>query len=153
MNIILASDHRGLDVLATILEHLQTLPEHTVLLANGQFSENADYTDIAAKVAQSVSSGEFDRGILICGTGIGTCIVANKFPGVRAAPCHNEVAAELSRKHNDANILCLSGDLLGERSSVAVVTIWLVAQFEGGRHSTRVEKIRQIEIANGIRNE
>ena len=145
MKIILASDHRGLDVRATIWDYLQTLPEHTVWLIE---EECEDYPDIAAKVAQSVSTGTADRGILVCGTGIGTSVVANKFPGVRAAPCHNEVAAELSRKHNDSNILCLSGDLLGERSSVAVVAIWLAVQFEGGRHSTRLEKIRQLELAN-----
>ena len=148
MKIILASDHRGLDVLATILEYLHSLPEHTVLYTKEQHSGHADYPDIAAKVAQSVSSGMADRGILICGTGIGTCVVANKFPGVRAAPCHNEVAAELSRKHNNSNVLCLSGDLLGERSSVAVVAIWLTAPFEGGRHSIRLEKIHQLELVN-----
>lgn len=148
MKIILASDHRGMDVRETILEFLQTLPEHTITLADEHLPENTDYPDIAAKVAQSVSSGEADRGILICGTGIGTCIVANKFPGIRAAPCHNEVAAELSRKHNDTNVICLSGDLLDERSSVAVVAIWLTAPFEGGRHSVRLEKIRQFESAN-----
>ena len=148
MKIILASDHRGVDVRATILEYFQTLPEHTVRLVDEQNAENTDYPDIAAKVAQAVSSGAADRGILICGTGIGTCIVANKFSGVRAAPCHNEVVAELSRKHNNSNVLCLSGDLLGERSSVAVVAVWLVAQFEGGRHSTRLEKIHQYEMEN-----
>jgi len=148
MKIILASDHRGLGVLSVILEYLQTLPEHSVTLVNGNPSENADYPDIAAKVAQSVSSGEADRGILVCGTGIGTCVVANKFPGVRAAACHNEVVAELSRRHNDANVLCLSGDLLGERSSVAIAAIWLTTSFDGGRHSVRLEKIRQFELAN-----
>jgi len=151
MKIILASDHRGLNVRATILEYLQTLPEHTVLLVDEQLSDNADYPDVATKVAGSVSTGAADCGILICGTGIGTCVVANKFPGVRAAPCHNEVAAELSRKHNNANVLCLSGDLLGERSSVAVVAIWLATQFEGGRHSVRLEKIRLLEEANHTR--
>ena len=151
MKIMLASDHRGLEVLETILAYLQTLPEHTVLLVDENTSEPADYPDIATKVAQSVASGEADRGILVCGTGIGMCVVANKFPGIRAAPCHNEVVAELSRKHNDANILCLSGDLLGERSSVAVVAIWLAAQFEGGRHDVRLEKIRQIEAAHHVR--
>ena len=148
MKIILASDHRGLAVRTTILGYLQTLSEHTVLLADDQLAEHADYPDAAKRVAQAVSSGEADRGILICGTGIGTCIVANKFPGVRAAPCHNEVVAELSRKHNNSNVLCLSGDLLGERSSVAVVAIWLTAQFEEGRHSIRLEKIRRLEAAN-----
>jgi len=151
MKIILASDHRGLNVRATILEYLQTLPEHTVVLIDEQSSESTDYPDIAEKVAQSVSSGASDYGILICGTGIGTCIVANKFPGIRAAPCHNEVVAELSRKHNDSNVLCLSGDLLGERSSVAVVAAWLNAQFEGGRHCVRLEKIHQLETNNSAR--
>ena len=148
MKIVLASDRRGLSVLATILEYLRTLPEHTVLLLNDP-SEDMDYPDIAAKVALPVSSGMADCGILICGTGIGTCIVANKFPGVRATPCHNEVVAELSRKHNNSNVLCLSGDLLGERSSVAVVAAWLTSEFEEGRHRTRLEKIRQLETANG----
>ena len=148
MKIILASDHRGLTVLESILEYLQTLPEHTVILINEQTSESTDYPDIAETVAQSVSAGVADCGILICGTGIGTCIVANKFPGIRAAPCHNEVVAELSRKHNDSNVLCLSGDLLGERSSVAVVMAWLTAQFEGGRHYVRLEKIHRLETTN-----
>lgn len=128
-----------------VLEYLQTLPEHTVLLVDEQAPEKTDYPDIAAKVALAVSTGVADCGILICGTGIGTCIVANKFPGIRAAPCHNEVIAELSRRHNDSNVLCLSGDLLGERSCVAVVAAWLVASFEGGRHSARLEKIRLLE--------
>ena len=150
MNIILASDHRGLAVRTTIWEYLQTLPEHTVRLVDEHSTGSMDYPDIAAEVALSVSTHKADRGILICGTGIGTCVVANKFPGVRAAPCHNEVAAELSRKHNDSNVLCLSGDLLGERSSVAVVAIWLATQFEGGRHSLRLEKIRQLELANRV---
>ena len=149
MKIILASDHRGLNVRATIQKYLQTLPEHTLLLVDdNQLAEHTDYPDIATTVAQAVSSGTADRGILICGTGIGTCIVANKFPGIRAAPCHNEVVAELSRKHNNSNVLCLSGDLLGERSSVAVVAVWLTTEFEGGRHSIRLEKIHQLEIAN-----
>ena len=148
MKIILASDHRGLGVRETILEYLQTLPEHTVVMVDEKSVGSTDYPDIAAIVAQSISSGTADRGILICGTGIGTCIVANKFPGVRAAPCHNEVIAELSRKHNDSNVLCLSGDLLGERSSVAVVAVWLAAQFEGGRHCVRLEKIHRLETAN-----
>jgi len=141
-----------MSVLEVILEYLQKMPEHSVALVNNCPSGNTDYPDIAAKVARSVASGESDRGILICGTGIGTGVVANKFPGVRAAPCHNEVVAELSRKHNNANVLCLSGDLLGERSSVAIVAIWLATPFDGGRHSVRLEKIRQFEIANYAHN-
>ena len=148
MKIVLASDHRGLNVRETILEYLRTLSEHTVVMVDEASAGSTDYPDIAALVAQSISSGTADRGILICGTGIGTCIVANKFPGVRAAPCHNEVVAELSRKHNDSNVLCLSGDLLGERSSVAVVAAWLGALFEGGRHCIRLEKIHRLETTN-----
>jgi ribose 5-phosphate isomerase B len=148
MKIILASDYRGAGIRAMIVEYLQALQEHTVELIKDQFSDHADYPDIAAFVAGAVADDTFDLGILVCGTGIGMCIVANKFPGVRAAPCHNEVVAELSRKHNDSNILCLSGDLLGERSSVAIVAAWLTTQFEGGRHSSRLGKIRQIETNN-----
>ncbi|MDR0520732.1 MAG: RpiB/LacA/LacB family sugar-phosphate isomerase [Planctomycetaceae bacterium] len=151
MNIIIASDYRGTAVQKRILEHFRAapagMPAHTIHEVR-QFDEDTDYPDIAAYVAKAVTDGTFERGILICGTGIGMCVAANKFPGVRAAPCHNEVVAELSRKHNDSNILCLSGDLLGDRAVIAVVNVWLETPFEGGRHSNRVGKIRQIEFAN-----
>ena len=92
----------------------------------GTFSSGAvDYPDIAAAVSQKVSSGEVERGILICGTGLGMCIAANKFFGVRAAPCHDDLTAEMSRRHNDANILCLSADLLGERLIDRMIELWL----------------------------
>jgi ribose 5-phosphate isomerase B len=107
--------------------------------------ESVDYPDFAALVATKVSEGTADRGILICGTGIGMAITANKFPGVRAAPCVDEVTAELSRRHNDANVLCLSGDLLSSRVAERLVEIWLDTAFEGGRHKRRVEKICQLE--------
>jgi ribose 5-phosphate isomerase B len=90
-----------------------------------------------------------DRGILICGTGMGMCIVANKFPGVRAANCHDDLTAENSRLHNDANVLCLSADLLGERLVNRMIEIWLKTEFEGGRHAQRVQKISQFESRNG----
>jgi ribose 5-phosphate isomerase B len=86
-----------------------------------------------------------DRGILICGTGIGMCIAANKVSGVRAAPCHDTITAEMSRRHNDANVLCLSGDMLGEELIDRMVRIWLATEFEGGRHARRVEKIQRFE--------
>jgi ribose 5-phosphate isomerase B len=92
-----------------------------------------------------VSRGEVERGILICGTGIGMAISANKFPGVRAAACVDDVTAELSRRHNDLNVLCLSGDLLSSRSTERLVEIWMDTEFEGGRHERRVEKIRDLE--------
>jgi ribose 5-phosphate isomerase B len=108
-----------------------------------------DYPDVAAAVAGRVSRGEVERGILICGSGLGMCIVANKFPGVRAAPCHDDLTAEMSRRHNDLNVLCLSGDILGERLVDRLVTIWLNTEFEGGRHARRVQKIADLERHNG----
>ena len=92
-----------------------------------------------------MSRGEADRGILICGTGLGMCIAANKFHGVRAAPCHDDLTAEMSRRHNDSNVLCLSADLLGERLIGRMIELWLATPFEGGRHARRVEKIAALE--------
>ena len=103
-------------------------------------------------MARKVSSGEVDRGILICGTGIGMCIAANKFPGVRAAPCHDDLTAEMSRRHNDLNMLCLSADMLGEKLIDRMVEIWMNTEFEGGRHARRVEKIGELEQKSGVDN-
>ena len=96
-------------------------------------------------MAEAVSDGRVERGILICGTGIGMCIAANKVKGVRAAPCHDSITAEMSRRHNDANVLCLSADLLGEELIDRMVRIWLETEFESGRHVRRVEKIKRFE--------
>jgi ribose 5-phosphate isomerase B len=115
--------------------------------ANGE--ESIDYPDVAASVARRVSCGEADRGILICGTGLGMSIAANKFPGVRAAPCHDDLTAELSRRHNDLNVLCLSGDIVGEKIVDRLVEIWLNTPFEGGRHARRIGKICSMEGSNG----
>src|SRR5205814_7734277 len=101
--------------------------------------------DFAFEVSRAVSEGRVQRGILICGTGIGMTIAANKVPGVRAAPCHDSITAEMSRRHNDANVLCLSADLLGEELIDRMVRIWLETEFEGGRHARRVEKIQKYE--------
>jgi ribose 5-phosphate isomerase B len=90
-----------------------------------------------------------DRGILLCGTGVGMCIAANKIPGVRAAPCHDDITAEVSRRHNDLNVLCLSGDLLGEKLADRLVEIWLKTPFDGGRHARRNQKIVDLERRNG----
>ena len=119
--------------------------EHEVEDVGTYSGEAVDYPDIAARVARMVSRGEADRGILICGTGLGMCITANKFPGVRAAPCHDDLTAEMSRRHNDANILCLSADLLGETIVDHMIELWLNTPFEGGRHARRVAKICDIE--------
>lgn len=144
MRIAIGSDHRGYAVKQKLIELLKQLGQEVVDVGtNG--TESCDYPDIAGVVGGQVSRHEVDRGILICGTGIGMSIVANKFPGVRAAPCHDDLSAEMSRRHNDLNVLCLSADMLGEKLIDRMVEIWLATEFEGGRHARRVEKIQQVE--------
>ncbi len=119
---------------------------HEVIDAGPDGPGSVDYPDYAFEVAQAVGrAGRADRGVLFCGTGIGMCIAANKVHGVRAAPCHDPITAEMSRRHNDANVLCLSADLLGEELVHRMVRIWLETAFEGGRHARRVDKIVQFE--------
>jgi ribose 5-phosphate isomerase B len=144
MHIAVGSDHRGCTVKQKVIELLGRLGQQ-VTDAGTHDAESVDYPDIAAVVAHKVSAAEVDRGILICGTGIGMCIAANKFPGVRAAPCHDDLSAEMSRRHNDLNVLCLSADMLGEKLIDRMVEIWLKTEFEGGRHARRVEKIASLE--------
>ncbi len=148
MRIEVGSDHHGVTMRAKIIELLRELGQEVIDMG-AEGGEDVDYPDVAAVVARQVSSGEVDRGILVCGTGLGMSIVANKFPGVRAAPCHDDLTAEMSRRHNDLNVLCLSGDILGELLVDRLVEIWLTTEFEGGRHARRVEKIREMECHNG----
>lgn len=147
MRVCLASDHRGFHVKRRLM---QSIVQHGYDVTDeGADSEQAcDYPDYAKIVAGKVSRNEADRGILICGTGIGMSIVANKFPGVRAASCYDEVLVELSRRHNDVNVLCLPGDLIGDRQIDDLVLMWLRTNFEGGRHEGRLTKINEIEQAN-----
>jgi ribose 5-phosphate isomerase B len=144
MKIAIGSDHRGFDAKQRIVSLLEKLG-HEVLDLGPLGKESIDYPDIALQVAQAVSEGRVERGILLCGTGIGMCIAANKVRGVRAAPCHDSITAEMSRRHNDANVLCLSGDLLGDELMGRMVKIWLTTEFEGGRHARRLEKIARFE--------
>ena len=144
MRISIGSDHRGVDVKRQIIDLLRQLG-HEAMDAGTQSEESVDYPDIAAEVGRRVSQSESDRGILICGTGIGMAIVANKFPGVRAAPCHDDLTAEMSRRHNDLNVLCLSADLLGVKLIDHMVEIWLYNEFDGGRHTRRVNKISELD--------
>ena len=144
MRIAIGADHRGFTIRTKVAELLKQLGHEVEDV--GTFSPEAvDYPDIAAEVASRVSHGQADRGILVCGTGLGMCIAANKFHGVRAAPCHDDLTAELSRRHNDSNILCLSADLLGERLIDRMIELWLNTPFECGRHARRVEKIIDLE--------
>ncbi|MDR0391541.1 MAG: ribose 5-phosphate isomerase B [Planctomycetaceae bacterium] len=151
LKIAIGSDHHGIAVRIKITEML--LREgHNVSECGPVLDsrEPADYPDIAAEVADLVSNNTVDRGILICGTGIGMCITANKFSGVRAAPIIDELQAELSRRHNDLNILCLSSEMLSEDMIFRIIEIWLKTPFDGGRHEKRIEKIEKIERDLGI---
>lgn len=144
MRIAIGSDHRGYHLKEKLVEILRS-KGHQVDDVGTSATEAVDYPDFAALVARKVSEKSVDRGILICGTGIGMAITANKFPNVRAAPITDEVTAEISRRHNDLNVLCLSADMLSPRSVERMVEIWIDTEFEAGRHSRRVEKIHQIE--------
>lgn len=144
MRIAIGTDHRGFALRTKLIDLLHKLG-HEVFDTGTYTPDAIDYPDIAAQVADKVSRGEADRGILVCGTGLGMCIAANKFPGVRATPCHDDITAELSRRHNDSNVLCLSADLLGERLIDRMIEIWLSAPFDGGRHSRRLQKIADLE--------
>jgi ribose 5-phosphate isomerase B len=144
MKVAIASDHRGYHLKERVISLLKA-KGHTVVDDGPSSDESVDYPDFAALVAKKVSSGAVDRGVLICGTGIGMAVAANKFPGILAAACSDEVTAELSRRHNNLNVLCLSGDLLSSRTAERLVEIWMDTEFEGGRHERRVEKIRQLE--------
>ena len=144
MKIAVSSDHRGRDVAELIERHLRELG-HEVLASMPIEGEPSDYPDKAAEVGRAVAEDRAQLGVLICGTGIGMSIAANKVAGVRAALVHDELTAGLAKSHNNANVLCLSGDLLGERKISAIIEKWLETEFEGGRHERRVEKIRAIE--------
>ncbi|MDX1963772.1 MAG: ribose 5-phosphate isomerase B [Pirellulales bacterium] len=145
MKIMIGSDHRGHAVKQKLLELVRRLGHEGIDEGTAGDCNSVDYPDVAALVAKNVSEQAVDRGILICGSGIGMSIAANKFPGVRAAPCHDDLTAEMSRRHNDLNILCLSADMLGEKLIDRMVEIWLKTEFEGGRHARRIEKISELE--------
>lgn len=118
---------------------------HDVIDYGPDSTESVDYPDYAARVSTALGTGDIDRGVLICGTGIGMCMAANKFAGVRAANCNDSVTAEFSRLHNDANVVCLSADQLSDQLADQILQIWLKTQFEGGRHARRIEKLQDIE--------
>ena len=145
MRISIASDHRGVASKERLLLLLEELG-HEVMDVGTNSTKSCDYTDLAFIAGSAVSRGEADMGILICGSGIGMSICANKIPGVRAALCQDELSAELSRRHNNANVLCLASDVQGEELMRRIVSNWLKTDFEsGGRHSRRVDKISYIE--------
>lgn len=140
MRIAIASDHGGFDHKAPIIAHLEELG-HTVSDFGPFDTESVDYPDYADPVARAVSRGDADRGILICGTGIGMALVADKVAGVRAAPIQSVNFAHLFRQHNNGNVLCLSGRFVSLEDNLAIIDEFLGTEFEGGRHVARVEKV------------
>ncbi|HLT58590.1 MAG: ribose 5-phosphate isomerase B [Limnochordales bacterium] len=144
MRIAIGSDHAGFDLKSELIAYLEGAG-HTVEDMGTSGRASCDYPDFARAVAEAVAAGRHDRGILICGTGIGMSIAANKVAGVRAALCGEPYSARLAREHNDANVLCLGARVTGPGLAQAIVAAFLSGEFEGGRHARRVDKIRSLE--------
>jgi len=143
MKVSIGSDHRGIDQRAKIADAIESAG-HEVDDRGTDSTEACDYPDVASDVARRVSGRQSERGILICGTGIGVSIAANKIPGIRAAVCHDLHTVEMSRRHNDANVLCMAADI-EEPMMRDMVAKWLATSFDGGRHERRVGKITSLE--------
>lgn len=145
LRIVIGADHRGAPAARWVEDRLKSNGHAVRVLGTCDPTEPCDYPESAWKVGRAIAAGDADRGILICGTGIGMSIAANKIDGVRAAVVHDELTSQLSRAHNDANVLCMSADLLGVRLMESIVDVFLKTTFEGGRHGRRVDKIGLIE--------
>lgn len=144
MKVAIGCDHAGITMkneIIPVLEELGIEWEDS----GTKSEESCDYPDFGERVSEAVSNGRVDRGILVCGTGIGMSIVANKFPGVRAALCHEDYSAKMSRLHNDANLLVLPGRIIDSKVAGDIVKVWFKTDFEGGRHQRRLDKITAIE--------
>lgn len=145
MRIAIGSDHAGYNLKQTVKKHLNELGvEYSDFGCEG-CAESVDYPDFGLSVAEAVVSGEYDRGIIICGTGIGISIAANKVPGIRAAACTDTFSAKACRQHNDANILAMGERVVGPGVAIDMVDAFLKEEFQGGRHTIRVGKIKKIE--------
>ncbi|MEW6739801.1 ribose 5-phosphate isomerase B [Dissulfurispira sp.] len=144
MLIAIGSDHAGLEMKTEIIAVLKELG-HEYTDYGTDTPQSVDYPDFGEKVSEAVSTGKTERGILICGTGIGMSIVANKFPNIRASLCNELFSAKMSRLHNDANILVLGGRIIGKDLAKEIVRTWMTTPFEGGRHANRLKKITLIE--------
>lgn len=140
LRIAIGSDHGGFEYKSEIIDYLKE-NGYTYTDVGTYSKESCDYPIIAKKVAQKIVSGEADRGILICGTGIGMSIAANKVKGIRAALCSDTFSAKATRAHNNSNILCLGQRAIGDCLALDIVTVWLNTEFEGGRHQRRIDEI------------
>jgi ribose 5-phosphate isomerase B len=145
MKVAIASDHAGLPLKRELVEVLQSRG-YEVKDSGTHSGDSVDYPDFASEVARAVGKGEVERGVLVCGTGIGMSIVANKYRGVRAAVCTSEFEARMARGHNDANVLCVGQRVVGGGLARAILAVFLETAFEGGRHERRVQKIRDVEV-------
>ncbi len=139
MKLAIGCDHTGIELKQELISLISN--DHEVVNVGTDSDDAVDYPDIAQRVASAVTSSEVDRGILICGTGIGMAMAAGKFSGVRAATCNDSYVAEMSRRHNDANILCLGARVIGVGMARTIVKKWLTTEFDKGRHQRRVDKI------------
>jgi len=148
MKIAIGSDHAGFALKQALVAPLNNAG-HEVLDLGTKGPDSVDYPDFAGAVARSVVSGEADRGILICGSGIGMSIAANRFPGIRAALCLDVETARLSRAHNDSNVLVLAGRKTADAEARSIVDTWLASEFEGGRHAQRIQKIEKLNQTIG----
>ncbi len=144
MKVTVACDHRGFRAKEQ-LKGLLKESGHQIIDVGCDSPASCDYPDTALLGARTISRGEADRGIFLCGTGIGMSMTANKVKGIRAALCHDELTAQMARKHNDSNVLCLPADLIGDELMRRVVDIWLKTEYEGGRHDRRLQKISEYE--------
>lgn len=147
MKIVIGCDHGGLEHKNAIVEHLKSRG-FEVLDCGIYEQKSVDYPDIAKKVCGEITNGNYERGILVCGTGIGMSMAANKIKGIRAACCSDHFSAKYTRLHNDANILCLGGRVIGIGVALELADIFMDTEFEGGRHANRVAKIKKIEENN-----
>jgi ribose 5-phosphate isomerase B len=148
MRVAVGADHAGYEM-KNELAALLTEMGHEVTDFGTNSPDPVDYPDLAWAVARAVAAGRADRGLIVCGTGIGTCIVANKVAGVRAALCHDTFSARATREHNDSNVLCLGARVIGPSPAIEIVKIWIDTAFAGGRHERRVNRIAEIEAEGG----
>ena len=143
MKIMIGCDHGGWELKELLIPHLQAL-HHEVEDIGAYGPESVDYPYYGVRVAQAVAGGKVDRGILVCGSGLGMCMVANRISGVRAVAVCEPYAAKMSRRHNDSNVLCLAGRFTGRDLALEIVTVWLSEAFEAGRHQRRLELIERL---------
>ena len=151
MKIAIASDHAAVDERLAVADHIRAAG-HDVIDFGCNAGESVDYPDYGAQVARAVASGEADRGVLVCGTGIGICMAAGKVDGIRAATVHDDFTAAMCREHNDANVMCMGARVIPASTMLRLADLFLTTGFGGGRHAGRVGKIMALEARSAARS-